>query len=64
MQAIKELEFGELEEPLRDYLDQVKASHRSATTLVFCLGTRATHASAFPPPPERFSLAIHHFQAE
>lgn len=23
MQAIKELEFGELEEPLREYLDQV-----------------------------------------
>lgn len=25
MQAIKELEFGELEEPLKEYLDQVCA---------------------------------------
>lgn len=24
MQAIKELEFGELEEPLKEYLDQVR----------------------------------------
>lgn len=30
MQAIKELEFGELEEPLREYLDQV---YRYSTAL-------------------------------
>lgn len=50
MQAIKELEFGELEEPLREYLDQVKASRRAATKSIFYLGTWASHASAFPPP--------------
>lgn len=27
MQAIKELEFGELEEPLREYLDQVRTKY-------------------------------------
>ena len=28
MQAIKELEFGELEEPLKEYLDQVRPKTR------------------------------------
>lgn len=36
MQAIKELEFGELEEPLKEYLDQVCARKYSVYRAV-CL---------------------------
>lgn len=34
MQAIKELEFGELEEPLREYLEQVAKIHMICITVL------------------------------